>query len=93
MGGRSHFYPDFIVQMQNGDVYIIETKGGETFAGQDKNIDLYAPAKYEALKDYAERYKIKWAFVRDLDEKLWYLNEGEWMDRMESWKPIDELFE
>ena len=50
-GGRSHFYPDFIVQMQNGDVYIIETKGGETFAGQDKNIDLYAPAKYEALKE------------------------------------------
>ena len=94
-GGRSHFYPDFIVQMQNGDVYIIETKGGETQTGQDKNIDPYAPAKYEALKDYAKRRNIKWAFVRDFDEKLWYLNDGEWIDEMAGgkWKEIDELFE
>ncbi|HHS2726878.1 TPA: DEAD/DEAH box helicase [Streptococcus agalactiae] len=94
-GGRSHFYPDFIVQMKNGDIYIIETKGGETHAGQDKNIDLYAPAKYEALKDYARRHNIKWSFVRDLDEKLWYLNDGEWTDEMVGgkWKQIDELFE
>lgn len=94
-GGRSHFYPDFIVQMKNGDIYIIETKGGETHLGQDKNIDLYAPAKYEALKDYANRHNINWAFVRDFDEKLWYLNDGEWIDGMAGgkWKEIDELFE
>ena len=94
-GGRSHFYPDFIVQMQNGDVYIIETKGGETFAGQDKNIDLYAPAKFESLKDYAKRHNLKWAFVRDFDEKLFYLNKGDWIDEMMdgTWKEIVELFE
>ena len=81
--------------MKNGDVYIIETKGGETLSGQDKNIDPYAPAKYEALKDYAKRRQIKWAFVRDFDEKLWYLNEGVWVDEMtkDSWKPIGKLFE
>lgn len=94
-GGRSHFYPDFIVKMKNGDIYIIETKGGETLSGMDKNIDPYALAKYEALKDYAKRHKVKWAFVRDYNESLWYLNDGPWVDKMnkESWKTIDELFE
>lgn len=92
-GGRSHFYPDFIVQMLNGDVYIIETKGGQSNTGIDKNIDPYAPAKYEALKDYAKRHNIKWAFVRDFDEKLLYLNDGDWVDEMEGvWRKIDELF-
>ena len=91
-GGRSHFYPDFIVQMKNGDIYIIETKGGETHAGQDKNIDLYAPAKYEALKDYANRHNIKWAFVRDYDERIWFLNDGKWNDEMKNWFLIDNLF-
>ncbi|MBJ8349992.1 DEAD/DEAH box helicase [Streptococcus zalophi] len=91
-GGRSHFYPDFIIKMKNGDVYIVETKGGVTNYGVDKNIDPYAPVKYAALKDYANRHKVKWAFVRDYDEKLWYLNEDEWIDDMTMWHDIDELF-
>lgn len=91
-GGRSHFYPDYLVKTKAGDIYIIETKGGETHSGQDKNIDPYAPAKYEALKDYAERQKIKWAFVRDYDEKLWYLNTGKWVDKLSQWQSLDKLF-
>ncbi|MEC0384860.1 DEAD/DEAH box helicase family protein [Bacillus velezensis] len=93
-GGVSHFYPDFIIQMKNGDVYIIETKGGEDVKGRDKNIDSYAPAKYEALKKYAANYDIKWAFVRDMNEELYYLNNGEWVDEMitDRWKTIEELF-
>ena len=93
-GGVSHFYPDFIVQMKNGDIYIIETKGGENNKGQDKNIDHYAPAKYEALKKYTSKYNVKWAFVRDMNEELYYLNNGEWVDEMlsDKWKPIMELF-
>lgn len=78
--------------MKNEDIYIIETKGGETHGGQDKNIDPYALAKYKALKDYAERHNVKWAFIRDLDEKLWYLNDEDWVDEMESWNEIDSLF-
>lgn len=94
-GGRNHFYPDFIVKMKNGDIYIIETKGGKTNLGQDKNIDPYTSVKYEALKHYAIRHNVKWAFVRDLDEQLWFLNEGNWIDDMnnERWKKIDKLFE
>lgn len=94
-GGQSHFYPDYIVKMESGDVYIIETKGGETQAGQDKNIDSYSPVKYEALKKYAERNAVKFAFVRDFNEKLRFLNEGKWIDEMQNgvWKPIEDLFE
>jgi len=94
-GGVSHFYPDFIIQMKSGDVYIIETKGGEDAKGKDKNIDPYAPVKYEALKKYASTYDVKWAFVRDANENLYYLNEGEWCDEIldeEFWQPIDSLF-
>ncbi|MBS9334836.1 DEAD/DEAH box helicase family protein [Fructobacillus sp. M1-13] len=93
-GGVSHFYPDFIIKMKNGNIYIIETKGGEDIKGHDKNIDAYAPAKYEALKKYASKHNIQWAFVRDLNEQLYYLNNGDWVDEMtgDYWKPIEELF-
>lgn len=93
-GGFSHFYPDFIVKMKNGEIFIIETKGGEDVKGNDKNIDAYAPAKYEALKKYGAEYNIKWAFVRDMNEELFYLNEGEWIDEMNGgiWRTIEDLF-
>lgn len=87
-----HFYPDYIVKMKNGDVYIIETKGGENVKGEDKNIDEFAALKYEALKVYLEKHDLKGAFVRDISGTLRYLNEGEWEDKMSEWHPIDELF-
>lgn len=91
-GSSHHFYPDYIVKMKNGNVYIVETKGGENIKGEDKNIDDYAPLKYEALKTYLEKYNLKGAFVRDIGDSLRYLNEGEWKDNMIDWHPIDELF-
>lgn len=87
-----HFYPDYIVKMKTGDVYIVETKGGENAKGEDKNVDEYAPLKYEALKVYLEKHDLKGAFVRDIAGTLRYLNEGEWKDDMADWHPIDELF-
>lgn len=87
-----HFYPDYIVKMKNGDTYIIETKGGENAKGEDKNVDEYAPLKYESLKVYLEKHELKGAFVRDIAGTLRYLNEGEWEDKMSEWHPIDELF-
>ena len=87
-----HFYPDYIVKLKNGDVFIIETKGGETVNGEDKNIDSFAPLKYEALKEYLAKYNLKGAFVRDIAGSLRYLNDGEWQDDMVNWHPIDNLF-
>lgn len=87
-----HFYPDYIVKLKNGEVYIIETKGGENAKGEDKNIDDYAPLKYEILKTYLEKYNLKGAFVRDITGSLRYLNEVEWKNDMADWHPINELF-
>ncbi|MBM0807584.1 MULTISPECIES: DEAD/DEAH box helicase [Staphylococcus] len=94
-GGVSHFYPDFIIKTKKGDTYIIETKGGKDLKGNDKNMDPYTPAKYETLKRYALKYNVKWAFVRDVNEELFYLNSGNWLDTIENnnWKPIRNLFE
>lgn len=87
-----HFYPDYIVKLKNGDVFIIETKGGETVNGEDKNIDSFAPLKYEALKEYLAKCNLKGAFVRDIAGSLRYLNDGNWQDDMVNWHPIDNLF-
>lgn len=93
-GGISHFYPDYIVKLKNGDIYIIETKGGEDQYGNNKNIDPYSHTKYEALKSYSAKYDVKWAFVRDKYEKLYFLTQNEWVDNMSNdvWKDIDYLF-
>ena len=86
------FYPDYIVKKKNGEIWIIETKGGELY-GQSKNIDNQVENKFEAFKQYAEKHKIKWGFVRDKNDKL-YLNNSEYTDDMstEHWKPIKEFF-
>ncbi len=35
----NNFYPDYIVQLTNGDIWIIEAKGGMTPDGKSNNID------------------------------------------------------
>lgn len=84
------FYPDYIVQLKDGTTWIIETKGGE-ISGHSKNIDMQIGNKFKAFKEYAEKYKLKWGFVRDIDEEL-FINNTEYVEDMsdESWKPLDE---
>lgn len=86
------FYPDYIIKKTNGEVWIIETKGGE-MAGQSKNIDMQVENKFAAFKDYAEKHKIKWGFVRDKNDKL-YINNSEYTDEMttEHWKTLKDNF-
>ena len=89
---RSNFYPDYIIQLDNGDVWIIEAKGGMTADGSSNNIDGYAPKKFEALKEYAERVGgFKWGFVRAVGTQL-YLSNTIWTEDMTNrnvWKPIE----
>lgn len=76
--------------MKNGDVWIIETKGGET-AGVNKNIDLQIENKFNAFKNYVKGKNIKWGFVRDIDNSLYINNTKFAMDMADSsWKPLED---
>lgn len=91
---RNHFYPDYIVQTENGDVWIIEAKGGITSDGSSNNIDGYASKKFEALKHYAERVaEVKWGFVRAVGSQI-YISNTEWDENVmnnDIWKPIEDI--
>ena len=62
------FYPDYIIQDISGNTWIIEAKGGEDTEGKSKNIDIKVENKFAVLKNYAEKYNLKWGFVRDYDK-------------------------
>lgn len=89
---RNNFYPDYIIQLQDGNVWIIEAKGGADGDGTSKNIDTYAKNKFEALKSYSESHNnIKWGFVRAIGSQL-YLSNTVWDEDMMNrnvWKPIE----
>lgn len=82
------FFADYIVQIK-GKIWIIETNGGQSDYGDDKNIDINVSNKFDAFKIYAEKNNISWGFVRDRFEKL-YINNTEYSKDMndEAWKPL-----
>lgn len=86
------FYPDYIVKKKSGDIWIIETKGGE-YKGKSKNIDDMTEHKFNAFKKYAEDNKINWGFVRDKNNRL-YINNTKYVEELsnENWKPLREVF-
>lgn len=89
---RAHFYPDYLIGLENGDVWIIEAKGGMTDDGSSNNVDSYANRKSEALKEYGEEHpEIKWGFVRAIGPQL-YLSNTVWCEDATNrnvWKPIE----
>ena len=68
VGKKWSFYPDYILKDYEGNTWIIETKGGENAEGESKNIDIKVENKFAVLKSYAEKYNLKWGFVRDYDK-------------------------
>lgn len=87
------FYPDYIVKKKNGDVWIIETKGGETPSGVSQNIDSQTINKFEAFKIYAKNNNVNWGFVRDKNDKLRINNESYADDLNDSnWHSIKSIF-
>ncbi len=60
---QKNFFPDYIIGV-NGEIWIIETKGGFDRSGNSQDIDLYTPKKFAVLKDYLERYGLKGGIVR-----------------------------
>lgn len=95
IGKVTLFYPDYIIQMANGDVWIIETKGGER-RGYSDNIDIMSSIKFNAFKKYVtQRHpELKWGFVRNIGEKM-FLNHSEWTEpiaKSANWQPIETFF-
>lgn len=94
VGKKWAFYPDYILQDVNGNTWIIETKGGENAEGESKNIDIKAGNKFAVLKSYAEKYNLKWGFVRDYDknDSLYFCN-TEYTEDMsgDNWKNLDKI--
>ncbi len=86
------FYPDYIVHMKDGTDWLIETKGGEAY-GHSKNIDLQVENKFKAFKNYCEKYKLNFGFVRDKDGEL-FINNTEYHEDMSdtNWKPLSDVF-
>ena len=91
---RNHFYPDYIIETESGDIWIIEAKGGITTDGSSNNIDGYAGKRFDALKKYSERYsEVKWGFVRAVGSQI-YMSNTEWDENVMNsnvWKPIEEI--
>lgn len=91
---RNNFYPDYIVQLQNGEIWIIEAKGGMTADGNSNNIDKYAKNKFEALKEYSKMHNnINWAFVRAVGNQI-FLSNTIWDENVTNnkvWKPIEQF--
>ena len=58
------FYPDYIISA-NGELWIIETKGGFDRSGNSQDIDLYTPKKFGVLKAYLDEHGLKGGIVRN----------------------------
>lgn len=90
-----HFYPDFIVCDKDNKIWIIETKGGENADGESKNIDIKVENKFEALKEYANKYNVNCGFVRDYDKnESLYICNTEYTEDMENdnWMLLKNIF-
>ena len=94
LGRARSFYPDYLVQMSDGTIWIIETKGGETKSGQDKNIDIEAKHKFDALVAYAKKYNLRYGFVRDKNTDLYINTTDNWEEDLSDtsvWKRIETI--
>jgi type III restriction enzyme len=92
LGRQRLFYPDYVLKMQDGAIWLIETKGGE-WKGESKNIDPYAEIKFNALKAFCKKHNYQFGFVRDRDSRL-FINNEKYTDDMqgEHWVLIDKVF-
>jgi len=59
-GKQKSFYPDYIIGTLNGEIWIIETKGGFNKYGESEDIDAFTPKKFAVLVGYVEKYKVKY---------------------------------
>ncbi|MHA0272933.1 DEAD/DEAH box helicase [Mycoplasma sp. 48589B] len=97
------FYPDYILEDNQGNIWIIEAKGGEDFSGNNKNIDAFTKQKYITLKRYEKwynteyenkKYNLKTAIVRDRNNELFIREVPEYEENLNDtgWIDIKQYF-
>lgn len=93
-GKLKSFYLDYIVGLQNGETWIIETKGGFDRTGKSEDIDLFSPKKFEVLKAYLDKHNLNGGFVRKdkQSQELCICNEN-YSDDIQSkhWKLLKDV--
>lgn len=93
-GKLKSFYPDYIIGLQNGETWIIETKGGFDKTGKSKDIDQFSPKKFEVLKAYLDKHSLNGGFVRkdEQSQELCICNEN-YSDDIQSkdWKLLKNV--
>lgn len=93
-GKQRLFYPDFILQSVKGNIWIIETKGGEAKSGKSENIDKFAAKKFSALMNYCSKHNVKGGFVR-LNRSVYelFINTTDYTENMKDkqWKLLDQV--
>ena len=83
-GKIRYFYPDYIVKDDLGEIWIIETKGGETLGKTNKDIDKNTLYKFKYLKEYVKEKGLKFGFVRDQGERVLLINNNEYTKDLKS---------
>jgi type III restriction enzyme len=104
-GKQKHFYPDYILQDTLDNIWIIETKGGQTSNGISQNIDHTSEYKFNALIKYIDdykqttfdgkTYKLRGGFVRfDCGSQTLLINTTKWsesLDNITVWQEIEKV--
>ena len=93
-GAQKLFYPDYVLSV-NGEIWIIETKGGFNRTGESEDIDIFSPKKFEVLKAYLHKHSLKGGFVRydEQSEELCICTDNYNDDiHSDSWKVLSDVF-
>lgn len=94
-GKQKLFFPDYLLGV-NGEIWIIETKGGFDRSGNSQDIDIFSPKKFEVLKKYLDKHNLKGGFVKNdgRSDELCICTENFTDDiTSEDWKLLTEVFE
>jgi len=95
-GKQRQFYPDYILEDKNKNIWIIETKGGSSMSGESEDRDKFSPFKFEALKQYGKDYSVNIGFVRfdeQIDELL--INRTDYTESLktEEWELLSDVID
>lgn len=92
-GQQKLFYPDYVLSI-DGKTWIIEIKGSFNKSGDSENIDLFAPKKAQALKNYCDKYGVRGGIAcYDEGDGIFLLSEDGFSEDKndECWSPLDDV--